>query len=289
MMTTIDSHHHLWPADVVNRQPWRPTDDAVLRRAFELAEFEEALDESGIDGSVVMQSVDAPDENPRLAAYAAGSARILGWVGYADLPDTQRAEAEVRDLLALRAAAGGDKLVGVRCLVGTDPMEWTGDVGGIAGLRTAANAGLTWDIVPITDAQVEAVCRAAQRLPELRIVVDHLASPPVDDRAALAAWRDRLARLAAFPQVAIKLSVGVAVLQRWSGWDEGALRPYVDAALEIFGPERCMLASNWPVVLLRASHAEAWRGVRAALDGLDPTERAAVEGGTAARWYGVTA
>ncbi|GMM95828.1 amidohydrolase family protein [Microbacterium sp. MTN4-26] len=285
-MLTVDSHHHLWPIDVIDRQPWRPTDDAVLRRAFELAEFEAELDASAIDGSIVMQSVDAADENPRLAAYAAASDRILGWVGYADLPSPD-AEREIDSLLALRESPGGDKLVGVRCLVGSDPMRWTGERAGLAALRAAADASLTWDVVPITDEQVDAVCVAAEQLPELRIVVDHLASPPVHDPAAHDAWLGRLDCLAAYPQVAIKLSVGVAVLQRWSSWDEDALRPFIEDALTRFGPERCMLATNWPVVLLRASHAEAWQGARSALGAIDDDARALVDGGTALRWYGI--
>ncbi|WP_019178892.1 amidohydrolase family protein [Microbacterium yannicii] len=287
-MTTVDSHHHLWPLDAIHRQPWRPADDAVLRRAFELGEFERALDESGIDGSILMQSVDAADENQRLAAYAASSSRILGWVGYADLPGSDP-ECEVAALAEHRTTAGGDKLVGLRCLVGDDPMAWASQARGLAALRSAEAASLVWDVVPITDAQVDAVCRVSEALPGLRIVVDHLASPPVDDDGARDAWIERLRRLAASPQVAIKLSVGVAVLQRWEEWDEQALRPYVDAALEHFGPQRCMVASNWPVVLLRASHAAAWQSAQASLGALAPAARDDVLGGTALRWYGVQA
>ena len=288
-MTTVDSHHHLWPLDVIDRQPWRPVDDAVLRREFELPEFEAELERSAVDGSIVMQSVDHADENHRLAAYAAASDRILGWVGYADLPNPEVALREVNALLEMRDVPGGEKLVGVRCLVGSDPMEWTAGPDGLSALEAAAAGGLTWDVVPITDEQVAAVCRVAARLPGLRIVVDHLASPPVDDATAHDAWQGRVNRLAAHPNVAIKLSVGVAVLQRWSGWDDVALRRAVAAALEAFGSGRCMLASNWPVVLLRASHADAWRSVRDAVRDLDDASRSDVEGATALRWYGVTA
>jgi len=287
-MTRIDAHHHLWPADVISRQPWRPPDDAVLRRAFESGEFESALDLSAIDGSIVMQSVDAFDENDRLAAYAAGSDRILGWVGYADLPDADAGARHVRDLAAMRTAAGGDKLVGVRCLVGADPMAWTADPAGRRVLEAVADASLVWDVVPITAQQVDAVVQVARALPALRIVVDHLASPPVGGDGA-AEWQARLERLAACPNVAIKLSVGVAVLQNWSAWDPEALTPFVRAAVQAFGPGRSMLASNWPVVLLRASHEQAWRDVVGALDHLDAESRARIEGGTAGEWYRVGA
>jgi L-fuconolactonase len=286
-MTKVDSHHHLWPADVIGRQDWRPAEDEVLRRAFDAAEFHDALDASGLDGSILMQSVDSMDENQRLAAYAAASERILGWVGYADLPAHARALDDVGALVRMREAPGGDKLVGLRCLVGSDPMSWTAEASGIAALQRAADEALVWDTVPITDAQTDAVAAVAERLPHLRIVVDHLASPPMADDA-FGAWRDRLQRLAAPPNVAVKLSVGVAVLQRWERWDAAALRPYVQTAIELFGARRSMLASNWPVVLLRASHAQAWSGVLEALGDMDVQDRARVEGGTALDWYGVT-
>lgn len=285
-MTRVDAHHHLWPREVISRQPWRPADDTVLRREFELAEFASELDAVGVDGGIVMQSVDALDENERLVAYAAASDRIFGWVGFADLPHSDRAVEDVEALLALRAVPGGDKLVGVRCLVGADPMEWSAQGASRDALHAAASAGLVWDTVPITDAQVDAVATVASGLPELRVVVDHLASPPMSDEG-LPSWRGRLERLASNPNVAIKLSVGVAVLQRWTSWNSDALRPYIETALELFGAERSMIASNWPVVLLRASHAEAWRDVADAVGGMDADAVARVEGGTALEWYGI--
>lgn len=284
----IDAHHHLWPADVIDRQPWRPADDGVLRRAFDAEEWERELDASAIDASIVMQSVDDVDENTRLAAYARTSPRILGWVGYADLASAADGVAQVDGLLALRTEAGGDKLVGVRCLVGTDPMAWTAEPDGRRALLRAADGGLVWDTVPITDDQVDAISAVARAAPHLRIVVDHLASPPMSEDG-FEDWVRRVRRLAEAPNIAIKLSVGVAVLQRWASWDDAALRPHVDVALAAFGPSRCMLASNWPVVLLRASHRQAWNSVVRAVRDLDGDDRRLVTGGTAAHWYGLGA
>lgn len=282
----IDAHHHLWPNDVITRQPWRPPEDDVLRREFGLAEFEAELDASGLDGSILMQSVDSLDENHRLATYAASSERVLGWVGFADLTHPEAGTEDVAALLASRTHVGGDKLVGIRCLVGADPMMWAHSERGREALGLAAASSLAWDAVPITDAQADAIAAVAHALPGLRIIIDHLASPPLREEG-FASWHARLERLAVPDNVAIKLSVGVAVLQRWETWDAEALAPYVEAALEVFGPERSMMASNWPVVLLRASHADAWRSIRAATRHLSPSDRALVEGRTAAHWYGL--
>lgn len=283
----IDSHHHLWPAAAMGDQAWRPERDEAIRRAFEPDDLRPDLTAAGVTGTVLMQSVDSTDENDRLFAYADAADFVRGVVAWAPLPRPADALRVVDGLLEERQGSGAARPVGVRCLVGADPMEWALTDAGLTTFRRLAAAGLAWDTVPITPAQVDTVVQVAQRVPELRIVVDHLASPPLTDDG-WAGWSDRAGRLAAQDGVAIKLSVGVAVLDRWSSWDAAALRPYVLRALEAFGPARSMLASNWPVVLLRASYGQAWRDVEAVVaDGLSPDELHAVRAATARTWYGM--
>jgi L-fuconolactonase len=125
-------------------------------------------------------------------------------------------------------------------------------------------------------------------VPDLRIVVDHLARPPLDGRDPRG-WEEGLRALARCPGVAVKLSVGIDVLAGWGRWDTDALRRCVAVAVDAFGPRRLMLASNWPVVLLRSPYATAWRDLAGAVAaaGVAGAERAEVLGGTAARWYGL--
>jgi L-fuconolactonase len=87
--------------------------------------------------------------------------------------------------------------------------------------------------------------------------------------------------------VALKVSVGIDVLTAWPGWRPADLAPYVARAVELFGPRRLMLASNWPVVTLRAGYVDAVRDLDAAVaaTGLQAAELAEVRGGTAVRWY----
>ncbi len=283
----IDSHHHLWPAEAVPHQEWRPADDAAIRRPFEPEEFRREIAAAGVGGSILMQSVDDSEENDRLFAYAESNSFIRGVVAWAPLPDPAHAATLVAGLLDRRSEGGARKLAGVRCLVGTDPMEWAVTDDALAVFRSLAAAGLAWDTVPITPAQVDAVRRVAAEVPELRIVIDHLASPPLTDDG-WPAWRDRVSALASFDSVAMKLSVGVAVLTRWDAWDISSLTPYLEHALESFGPERSMLASNWPVVLLRAGYGQAWRETLAAVrERLNDDELSRVQAGTALDWYGL--
>lgn len=283
----IDAHHHLWPEEAISDQEWRPATDGAIRRSFEASEFSKEISEAGVTGSVLMQSVDDAVENDRLFAFARENEFIRGVVAWAPLSNPTAAAAGIQDLIDTQATDSVSKLSGVRCLVGTDPMAWATSDKGIQVFRRLAEAGLTWDTVPITPEQVLTVRRVAAEVPGLQIVIDHLASPPLSE-ANRPEWQERVSSLAMFENVAIKLSVGVAVLERWDDWDTTSLLPYLEHALESFGPRRSMLASNWPVVLLRTGYQRAWMETRTAVEErLSESERWNVRGGTATRWYGL--
>lgn len=283
----VDSHHHLWPAEVMGRQDWRPADDAVIHRAFETEEFAALRAAAGVSASVVMQSVDAADENDRLFAYAAADPDIAGVVAWAPLRQPGDARGVIDSLLAAQGATpGAERLCGVRCLIGRDDLDWALKPEGLALFRSIAAAGLAWDVVPITPAQRRTVARLATEVPALRIVIDHLGAPPLD--GDWASWRSALSEIAAAEGAAVKLSVGVAVLDAMPAWDRDFVATAFSHALEVFGPQRAMLGSNWPVVLLRSEYGQAWGDANSVIDDLlTGADADAVRHGTAAGWYGL--
>jgi L-fuconolactonase len=113
-------------------------------------------------------------------------------------------------------------------------------------------------------------------------VLDHLSKPDIAG-GAVEPWATHLAALAAEPNVTAKLS-GL-VTEAGPQWTVDALRPYVDVALEAFGPDRLMAGSDWPVCLLAASYDEVFDAASQLCSGLSAAERADVFGGTAARVY----
>lgn len=279
----IDAHHHLWPSTAVRDQAWQPAGVATLRQSFEPADLREELEQAGVEGTVLMQSVDSEAENDRLLAYARSAGFVRGVVAWAPLDRPARAQEVVDDLLT--RAEPRAPLVGVRALHGADPMEWVRRPDVLAAFRHLRDLDLAWDVVPTTEAQRDAVVSVARAVPGLRVVVDHLAAPPLEEDGR-DAWRAELHRLAAEPGVAVKLSVGVAVLTRMAEWAPAQVAGWVEDALVAFGPERSMVASNWPVVLLQRSYRHAWRDVVAAVEAVlgEPDTRLAI-GGTASRWY----
>jgi L-fuconolactonase len=122
----------------------------------------------------------------------------------------------------------------------------------------------------------------ADRHPELSIVVDHGAKPFIRE-GFLDPWRADMAAVAARPNTVCKLS-GLVTEAR-PDWTIEDLRPYVDHLLEVFGPERLLWGSDWPVVNLAGGY-DLWRETTLRLlASLSEPERAAVLGGNAARIY----
>lgn len=276
-MATIDAHHHFWKT-ALQEQPWRSDAHSSLARDFEPADLIPDLDSAGVDATVVMQSVDEPAENDRLARYAQES-RVAGIVAWLPLREQDRARVEL-DRIPI------DKLCGVRCLIADDPLEWLTEPASVELFRELASRGLAWDVVPITVEQTRQVIKLAQAVPELRIVVDHLGRPPLDTQG-WEPWATHTRELAACPGVAMKLSVGIDALTAWDHWDADVLDRYVSHVCEHFGAGRLMLASNWPVVLLRTSYRQAWSDLSALARRhlTTPGDRADVLGRSAERWY----
>ena len=123
------------------------------------------------------------------------------------------------------------------------------------------------------------------------MVLDHLGDPPLaalrsGDRDGWWRWSALLGAIAELPNVVAKVSgLGTAA---GAGWTPDDLRPAVDRALEVFGPDRLMLGSDWPYALLQGdSYAQVWQGLRSTVDQLTDDERAQLLGGTATRVYGL--
>jgi L-fuconolactonase len=275
----VDAHHHVW--DLSRRpQPW--TDGLpALRRSFGLDELRPELEEAGVNGTVVVQTVASLEETRELLHLAAGSAPVRGVVGWFDLPSPALPET----LAAVRAGGGGAFLVGARHQLQEEPDPgWLRRADVRAGLDVLAAAGLVFDVV-VSPHQLALVADTVAALDGVRFVLDHAGKPPLAS-GDLAQWRRDLERLSRSPNVAVKLS-GLVTEADWSAWTTVQLRPVAEAALEAFGPDRTMFGSDWPVCLLAASYAEVVAVADDLLAGLDEAERAQVWSGTAERWYGL--
>jgi L-fuconolactonase len=254
---------------------------APIRRRFGPEDLDAAAAPHGIDQTVLVQTVSSTEETEEFLAVAATSARIAGVVGWVDLaaPDV------AGELAALRQAPGGATLVGIRHQVHDEPdPRWLLREEVLRGLAAVADAGLSFDLL-VRERELPAARAAVERLPQLGFVLDHLAKPRIRE-GATAPWAGELAALARLPNVTCKVS-GLVTEADWAAWTTAQLVPYVRHAAEVFGPERLLFGSDWPVCLLAAGYGEVVAAAEAALEGagLAPSERAAVLGRNARRVY----
>lgn len=285
----IDAHQHFWRYRAED-YPWIGEGMHALARDRLPDELHPLLHAHALDRSIVVQARAGREETAFLLDLARGDARIAGVVGWEDIGSPRLADHV--------AEWGRDKLLGFR-----HQVQDEGDVAAFVS-RPAFERGIAW-----LQAQryVYDVLVFQRQLPDVRafcarhdahwLVLDHLGKPALAeferDETAFPRWRDALRELGALPHVACKLS-GLVTEADWAQGlrpqDFSRIERCLDAALEVFGPQRLMFGSDWPVCLLAASYdqvvalVERWAATR-----LSEPERRAVWGGTAARCYRVAA
>ncbi|KOG37217.1 amidohydrolase family protein [Streptomyces resistomycificus] len=278
----VDAHHHVWDLSVRD-QDWISGDElAPLRRDFSLTDLVPEARAAGVTATVLVQTITVAEETPEFLALAAGNDLVAGVVGWTDLTAPEVAET----LASLGASPGGEHLVGIRHQVQGEPdPRWLVRPEVLRGLSAVADAQLVYDLV-VQPHQLAAAVEAAERLPGLTFVLDHLGKPPIAS-GELDPWARQIRRLAALPNTVCKLS-GMVTEADWDSWTVAALAPYADTVLDAFGPGRLMFGSDWPVCRLAATYAEVIAAARELTAGLGAAERHDVFTGTAARTYGLS-
>ena len=277
----IDAHHHFWDPTAFD-YPWMAGDALdPVRRTYAPADLAPALAADRIDGTVLVQTISDVAETVGFLELAHETPFVLGVVGWIDLQDPA-----VGDTLDALQDEHGGLLVGVRHQVHDEPdPRWLerGDVR--RGLQIVHAHDLRYDLLVRTRELPSATAIAAS-MPDQRFVLDHLAKPRVSEGWD-ADWSQAMARLAARPNVSVKLS-GLVTEAVWHEWDADTLRPFVERVLELFGVERVMFGSDWPVCLLSASsYHEVVEALRDTLDGLSESETERVFGANATEFYGL--
>jgi L-fucono-1,5-lactonase len=274
----VDSHQHFWDPARAD-YPWMTDEVAPIRRRFGVEDLAPLLREHGIGGTVVVQARGELADTYELLELAEATPFVLGVVAWVDLVDPRLAAV----IAELRQLPGGAKLVGIRHQVHDeqDP-DWLLRADVHRGLGTVAAADLAYDLL-VRTRELPAAIETARRLPELRLVLDHLAKPPLTG-GSTDRWAALVAQLAELDNVTCKLS-GLVTEADWTAWSPDQLVTYFERALDWFGPARCLFGSDWPVCLLAANYGAVLNLLLQAIDGRDEPARAAVLGETAVAVY----
>ena len=154
------------------------------------------------------------------------------------------------------------------------------------GLQLLADRNLTYDVVAVFPNHLRLVPTLSERVPDLKMVIDHLAKPPLEADARRE-WQAQMAAAAENPNVYAKVSglnTATADFENWT-WED--IKPSIDIALELFGADRLMFGSDWPVAILAGTYKKVHDETAKALADLDDAGRAAIWGGTGNSFYGL--
>lgn len=272
----IDAHQHYWSLGLGHNN-WPGPDLAPIYRDFTPADLHPHLEKAGIDATVLVQAAPNAAETEFLLNLADADKTVAAVVGWVDVEASDAAE-------VLTCLRNRPKLRGIRpMLQGIEDTAYILRPSVIETLSHLQKLGLCFDAL-IQPRHVPVIAALADRLPGLPIVVDHAAKPFIA-AGLLEPWRADMAALAKRGNVMVKLS-GL-VTEAGGDYSLSRLQPYAAHLINVFGPQRMMFGSDWPVVTLDIDYG-AWVSLAEALTStLTTADRADVFGGTAARFYGI--
>jgi L-fuconolactonase len=275
-ITMIDSHHHLWKYSP-EEYDWIPPGTPLAQDQL-LPQLENAAATAGIDGTVVVQARQTLEESDWLLELADQSALIQGVVGWVPLIDENVIE-------PLGRLAAHPLFKGVRHVLQGEPDEYFLRNDFHRGLELLPDLDLRYDLL-LFQRQLPVAIELVDRQPDLGIIIDHLAKPEIRNGQIDPAWKAGMAQLAKRDNIlGVKIS-GMVTEVLDPTIDEDTLRAYFEEALRLFGPERLLFGTDWPVCLLRIESYQNWADtVRRFVGDLSIPEQEAILHDNAVRIY----
>ncbi len=275
MTMRIDSHQHFWRYDPVE-YPWMGEQHAPIKRDILPPAMQPLLAATNMNGTVAVQARQDLRESEFLLALADEYDFVRGVVGWVDL----RAD----DIEAqLEGYAGHPRFVGVRHIVHDEADDRFMLGGGfLRGLAALKAWDLRYDLL-LFPRHIRVAIDVVRQFPQQQFVLDHIAKPFIKD-GTLQPWERDIRELAAHDNVFCKVS-GMVTEAKWGVWRQGDFAPYLDVVFDCFGIERLMFGSDWPVCELAGSYSQVVGIVETYIATLSASERAAIMGGNAIKFY----
>jgi L-fucono-1,5-lactonase len=275
----IDSHQHFWRLDRGD-YGWLTPELRPLYRDYLPAELAPALQRAGVHSTVLVQAAPTVAETRYLLELAHANEFVAGVVGWADFEDAGVTH-------TIDSLAADDKLVGLRPMIqDIADTEWMLDERLAPAFESMIDHGLVFDAL-VLPRHLPALRELIGRYPDLTVVLDHGAKPPLKSKAEsgdLTAWKREICALARESPLVCKLS---GLVTEAGSAAPDALRAAVDHLLECFGPERLMWGSDWPVCELVCSYDDWRASSESLLSTLNDAQRAFIHSATARRIYGI--
>lgn len=251
-MNRIDSHQHFWnyhPA----KQVWMSDAMSALKYDFGPADLLPLLNSCNLQGCVAVQANQAEEENDFLIQLSQQFSFIKGIVGWVDLQATN-----VKERLAYYQNI---KIIkGFRHVIHDEvDIDFMLQPAFLNGINCLHEFDFTFDVL-IFPIHLKNTFLLIKQNPQQRFVIDHIAKPAIKNNE-FEIWKTNLAKVAALPNVYCKIS-GMVTEANWKQWKKEDFKIYLDTVFELFGTDRIMYGSDWPVCTLSANYTSMYEIVQ---------------------------
>jgi L-fuconolactonase len=271
----IDAHQHFWHYDP-NKHVWMSEAMGVLKKDYLPTDLAPLLQNCAINGCVAVQANQAEEENTFLLGVAQQHDFIKGIVGWVDL---QSEQVEAR----LEYYTQFERMKGFRHVVHDEPdRDFMLRPAFLRGIGLLEKYGYTYDIL-IFPEHLSNTLKLVKAFPNQRFVIDHIAKPAIK-KGTIKAWQKALKAVAAHENVSCKIS-GMVTEADWHKWQQGDFAPYMAQVVELFGIDRIMYGSDWPVCTLAASYENMFSIVKQYFSTFSASEQQKFFGDNATKFY----
>jgi len=278
-MYILDAHQHFWTRESIIslfESLGDPLDGLqAIIRDFRPRDLRPILDKLGISETIVVQVNSTLENTQFFLDLAAKNDWIAGVVGWVDLADP--------DVGTTLDSIDNPKLVGIRHQWHDEPdPAWIMQPSVLRGLREVARHGLVYELL-VKPREWEYIPKVVEAVPELSYVIDHVGKPNIAE-GQMDDWIEAMKVASSFPNMYCKIS-GMITEAKWHEWTVDDLRPYVEKVVDIFGTNRVMFGSDWPVCLLSGTYEQWFGAIQEILKDFSGRDKELIFGENARKFY----
>ena len=283
MEKIIDTHLHTWDLNKLDYY-WLKNDNSILAKTYLLDEVLPQMADAGVTGAVLVQATNRLEETDWLLQLASEYDCILGGVVWLPLNNPTAFNK------ALETYAINPYFKGVRHQVHDEADDnWLLQPSVLESLQVLATQNIPYDLVGTKTAHIKAALKVAEKIPDLKMVFDHLNQPPFADKNNWSNWGDLITEAAKLPNFYAKVSgLGTAASKPFK-WTADDIKPAIELVLQQFGTDRIFCGSDWPVCLLAGSYEYTWQQYQLLFDSLlNEEEKHKVYAANAEKFYNLS-
>ncbi|WP_342472968.1 amidohydrolase family protein [Metasolibacillus sp. FSL H7-0170] len=243
----IDTHQHFWNFQRVPYK-WPTSAEKEIYRNIEPDELAQILPTVNVNKTIIVQAFDSFEDTDYMLEIAKQYDWVAGVVGWLPLRD----ETALRE--AIKKYKANPYFKGMRHLIHNEgDSTWLTHPATMNGLQILAKENIPFDVVAVEPIHLEQALIVSERIPNLKMVINHLAKPKIAEKV-FEPWESQMKELAKNSNIYAKISgLNTAASYDWKADD---FQPYIDRVINMFGSNRLMFGSDWPVLNLAGTYKQ---------------------------------